>query len=383
MPSLMDEVVAGTVFNRLGWLYAAVAVHDPTPAHVILGYTIGHIAGLRGVEEPPMAIEHKNKALQLMTERMNDPALAMSDELIGAIVNIAAWELIDCNPDNFAIHMQGLHRIISGRGGILALQHKQDLQTVLVRLDAVRAYVALSAPRFPTYAALRDLAPLAINMPYSSISATQTPHTQETAFCEDTLQLLHGLEDVLLLLKAVSASDGRALLRARDLVSAAVLQCLSPAKVQPGAFVAHRSRSVTRLAALVMLDAAVQHFFDGDAPESGFRRIKARLLGDVAGDKASMAAWGRSLEMVVHVLLAADRFALERPWRAWYFADALTIAMKIGECQWDAVESVLRDYLAERCEEADSLVGARSSKVWNVADLSGLVFALWDGEGGH
>ena len=93
MPSLMDEIVTGKVFNRIGWLYSSVAVHDPTPVHVILGYTLGHIASLRGMEEPPLAIEHKQKAIKLLHARMVDPVQGYSDELIGAILNFAGWEV--------------------------------------------------------------------------------------------------------------------------------------------------------------------------------------------------------------------------------------------------------------------------------------------------
>ena len=89
----MDEIVTGKVFHRIGWLYSCVAVHDPTPAHVILGFTLGHIAHLRGLEEPPMAIEHKAKGLKLITARMEDPDQATSDGSIGAIVNIAGYEV--------------------------------------------------------------------------------------------------------------------------------------------------------------------------------------------------------------------------------------------------------------------------------------------------
>lgn len=89
----MDEMVAGTNFHRIGWLYSCVAVHDPTPISVILGFTLAHIAQCHGSKEPPLAIEHKNKALQLIKQRMEDPVEALSDGTIGAVVNIAGYEV--------------------------------------------------------------------------------------------------------------------------------------------------------------------------------------------------------------------------------------------------------------------------------------------------
>ena len=90
---VFTNAVLGKTFHRLGWLYSAVAIHDPTPVHVILGYTLGHIASLRGLEEPPQALEHKSKAIKLLNHRMADPKQSYSDELIGAIVNFAGWEV--------------------------------------------------------------------------------------------------------------------------------------------------------------------------------------------------------------------------------------------------------------------------------------------------
>jgi hypothetical protein len=93
MPSIMDEMVAGTNFHRIGWLYSCVAVHDPTPVHVILGFTLAHIAHCHGEKEPPLAIEHKNKAIQLINARMTNPVEALSNNTIGAVVNIAGYEV--------------------------------------------------------------------------------------------------------------------------------------------------------------------------------------------------------------------------------------------------------------------------------------------------
>ena len=94
----MDEIVAGTVFRRLGWLYANVAIHDPTPVHIIIGFAASHVANLSGKSEPAFATEHKSKAIKLLNQRIEDPAEALSDRTLGAIVHIAAWEVGDLTP---------------------------------------------------------------------------------------------------------------------------------------------------------------------------------------------------------------------------------------------------------------------------------------------
>ena len=57
--------------------------------------------------------------------------------------------------------------------------------------------------------------------------------------------------------------------------------------------------------------------------------------------------------MVIAVLLQADRMALERPWRAWYVADALTLTMRIGEVTWDMVAGALSRWILEGGLDAD------------------------------
>ena len=61
--------------------------------------------------------------------------------------------------------------------------------------------------------------------------------------------------------------------------------------------------------------------------------------------------------MVFHVLLATDRLALERPWRAWDSAGALVLSIKIKQEDWDKVERNFECYTVEQIHESESPVG--------------------------
>ena len=94
MPRLMDDDVVGIDFRRIGWLYSFVFPHDPTPTHTVMGFMLANRAiRCYGYEEPPEAIEHKAKALQLIKERTEDPIEATSNATMGAVVHIAAHEV--------------------------------------------------------------------------------------------------------------------------------------------------------------------------------------------------------------------------------------------------------------------------------------------------
>lgn len=396
MPSLMDEIVTGTVFHRIGWLYSSVANHDPTPFHTIVGFTLGHIAMLRGMDEPRRAIEHKDKSLQLINCRLADPRQAASDASIGAIANIAAYELIDCNPERFAMHMRGLARLVMQRGGMSDTTFKPDLETVLIRLDTIRAYMAISQPRFPTWAVLRSLPPLAINIGPIGVDAfpPQSGYSMhQYLFCEDAIRLIHGLEDVLMLMRSLSPSipfspDPAFKLLLVDSLIHHLRRNLFEA---PPEFSNHISRRVIRMAAIVLIDMAAAEFFqpralplsplsqssdtnpkpqsppsasfprgnlNSDQPERtpgsaqkpvdkkglGLTRLRERF----PSIEENRHTWGRSVEMIVAVLMQAERMALERPFRAWYVADIVTLTMKLGDDGWRAVESALMNDIKTR-----------------------------------
>ena len=84
------------------------------------------------------------------------------------------------------------------------------------------------------------------------------------------------------------------------------------------------ARKCLRLAALIFLDFAMRELFDSPHASGRFvRELKSKLL--VAGTPC-----GRSLEMLVMVLIKHDRMALEKARRAWYIADAITVTMNSG-----------------------------------------------------
>ena len=358
--------------------------------------------------------------------------------------------------------MSGIRRIVAARGGTGILNHNPELEVVLIRyallasrkmdllildcrLDAIRAYIAMSAPRYPAYISVRNLPPLYIPIPSPYSPSAPNPSLQvfEHVYCEDAIHLVHGIEDVLLLMRA-GALDVLTPVGApyKALLSAHVGQLLSPsashllaAHIADSVTNAHPTPAATpttphtpglppnttrrqrlaartlRLAALVFVDLTVREFFEEAEPTANGRRrplgrqtrriLQERFLGDFA-PTGSAALWGRSLEMMVAVLLQSDRLALEKPWRGWYFADALTLTMALGAEAWAGVGHVLEAFLREgverqRREEAmardtgmmlagervDALVRGqpRHRKVWDLEKEFGRAMEAW-GAGG-
>ncbi|MCJ1419165.1 hypothetical protein MMC32_005518 [Xylographa parallela] len=374
MPSIMDQMVAGTNFHRLGWLYSRVAAHDPTPIHVILGFTLSNLAQRHGTKEPPLAMEHKQKALKLITDRMKDPVEAISDPSIGAILNIAGYELIDTNVQGFATHMNGLSRMINQRGGMSTFKDNPDLEEVIMRMDVIRAYIALSSPRYPTYSIVRSLAPLAINVPRSHSGWTPVDLSTNDRkgvywFCEDSMYLIHELEDFMLLVGSAACDRTENLeLSIKDLIMSAATQLLCSQELgNPDA--PRRSRRCVRLAALVFMNLAIRELFD--SPDTSGRfvcELKARFFD-------STTVWGRSLEMLTMVLIKHSRVALEKGWRAWYIADVVTTTMNFGDDAWAIAEHNMLEYLWNHALKA--VPSPRSSRIWELQTIYESFLSAW------
>ena len=149
-PRAFDLYVAGTDFHRVSWLYSELAAHDPEPLHVCIGFALRHMAQLRGQKEPPLAIEHRAKALRAINKRLDDPNDAVSDACIGAVINLAGHEVnssplsaVSCtdyslqfvynHPKFFATHMSGLARMIKARGGVSWFNAHPELRSVIMR----------------------------------------------------------------------------------------------------------------------------------------------------------------------------------------------------------------------------------------------------------
>ena len=88
MSSLMNKIATDTVFDHLDPIGSAVAVHDVPHTPIILGFTVEYIAGLRGINEPTAAIEHRERAFNLIQDRIINPEEALSDDNIGAVVTM-------------------------------------------------------------------------------------------------------------------------------------------------------------------------------------------------------------------------------------------------------------------------------------------------------
>ena len=236
------------------------------------------------------------------------------------------------------------------------------------RLDLIRAYIAASSPRYPDYVDVRALKPLLVNIP----STTDYYHTSSTAIsidrqavyelCKYAIRLIHGLEDVLLLISSAAQQTKVVDGTFYHLLTRAITQLLQDNDTGglDSSFI--QRRQCFRLAALILIDVSMRESFESPPQTGRFVRALSTQLLD------TKSSWGRSAEMFVKTMLRSDRVALETPSRAWYAADVIIRSVQLGESEWTSVEQKLRDYSHK--SPLCKMESSPSSAIWDIGKVA-------------
>jgi len=188
-------------------------------------------------------------------------------------------------------------------------------------------------------------------------------------FCEDSIYLVHALEDFMLLSGSAATKKTDDLDPSMQILIASAAKQLLRREALDASEASHLSRKCCRLAALIFIDLAIRELFDSPSTSGQFvHDLKSRLLG-------TMTPWSRSLEMLVMVLIKHDRMALEKAWRAWYIADVVTMTMNLGEETWKIAEKTMQEYILQEAIKADT--GPRTALVWNMRVMADAVMVEW------
>ncbi|KAF7865301.1 hypothetical protein EAF04_006278 [Stromatinia cepivora] len=341
--SCMDKETTGTEFGRVGWLFSRVSCLDPEPVHVIMGFSIQHMARLHGQQEPPIAIKHKTEGMRVINKRLSDPAQALSDGSIGAVANFTSHELLSGLPEDFSIHMNGLDQMVKCRGGLVAFSKNRPLQLVIESLDLCRAYIQISRPIYSIYDKyVTEEWTTTSSLGASTIQYEIAKMQAKNDFCTDFIRMVDGLERATAIIKD-AAPKITSLEQWNDFSDRICSAAIGMSWLHPTEQAIDERRSIIwkcfRLASLIYLQMALQEFHTTPQLHGQyFRACKYRLL-DMTSD------WGRAIEMLARVILQGERSNVERHRRAWYVANAMIELQDIGLETWKTVEGTLFTYL--------------------------------------
>ena len=244
------------------------------------------------------------------------------------------------------------------------------------RLDIMRAYVSASKARYPDFTNCNTIESLFKESTSDSanVEAISTLYDgfegEKHELCVDCINLIHGLEDVTLLINSSAARYKQAgPIPIKHHLSIAIRRLLAKRPEDTKSNTLDKCKGSCRLAALVVIDMALRQYFNISTPDEGSVPVpKLRLLDPIS-------QCGRSLGMLIRVILNSDRMALAEPLRSWYAAEVIAIALKTNVEIWQTMEADLLNYLAVdlQANPADSLIRS----LWDLNSMIQIVVDDW------
>ena len=247
-------------------------------------------------------------------------------------------------------------------------QHSDDTG----RLELLRAYLVISHPRYPRFAPIRAIEPIAIKIPSSARDweemSTETVESHQSVyrFCEDCLRIIHGLEDLMLVIGSAAQQKKRPSdQELHSLFWDAVFHLLTDDDNETRNATLAIARRCCRLAALILVDVVIHERLHKQPQEGFFIRVLRKNLLDVNEH------WGRSYEMFITIMSRTDRLALEKSMRAWYIADVIMLTVNMSRDKWTRIEGKLLAYIRE-----NPLAKVRDPQDSHIFDMSSLTDML-------
>ncbi|KAI0469462.1 tachykinin family protein [Xylaria cf. heliscus] len=127
-----------SVFNPMRDVWFPLDLSNAGSFNAIMAHSAAHLSRMQGFPVSNEAVRFKVEAVGIVQFWARDPALALSDDTIAAILRLLSFERYWGSEDEWRIHHNGLLQIIGARGGIATLHGnwRLEITTFLVTLMA-------------------------------------------------------------------------------------------------------------------------------------------------------------------------------------------------------------------------------------------------------
>ncbi|KAI0543024.1 tachykinin family protein [Xylaria digitata] len=125
-----------STFNPMRDVWFPLDLSNAASFNAIMAHSAAHLARMQGFPVSNEAVRFKVEAVGIVQSWARDPALALSDDTIAAILRLLSFERYWGSEVEWRIHHNGLLQIIEARGGIATLQSnwRLEITTFLVTL---------------------------------------------------------------------------------------------------------------------------------------------------------------------------------------------------------------------------------------------------------
>ncbi|KAH6876537.1 fungal-specific transcription factor domain-containing protein [Thelonectria olida] len=134
--TMMFEDAYGPGFNPMRDVWFPLDLSNAASFNAIMAHSAAHLARMQGFTQSKEALRFKTEAVRIVQLWMNDPELALGDDVLAAVLRLLTYERYWGTEAEWRVHHNGLLNLIRARGGIEALKSnwRLELTTFLVSL---------------------------------------------------------------------------------------------------------------------------------------------------------------------------------------------------------------------------------------------------------
>ncbi|KFY34458.1 hypothetical protein V494_06754 [Pseudogymnoascus sp. VKM F-4513 (FW-928)] len=329
---LFDHLHGNTcpMFKTLNNIGFFKTVLDEAAFRQLLCTSSAHMTRLRDGTENQESIILSTQALRSVKNRITNPAMAISDGVLTAIIAFACHAVMFNDIKGTITHFGGVEAIIKQRGGLQFMNSNPVLRTVVFWVDVNAAFLQDQVPRFPIP---YDILPQVCAEEIASISGSRLLQACTT---NDMISAIH---DVLALNQyMVREAEARSLWDNAVFAGLYVVPLLSKLlAIRHNALDAALAKEEScRIGALLYLSGIRRKFGLALTSDIHIRNLKHAISEDSFSNTDPILLW---------LLVIGGAQSIEHDVREWFVSATVDLLLRLQYNTWDSLMSVVRGAL--------------------------------------
>lgn len=138
IPDLDGDDTRGLLRTR----FFPFVLTDKATLHTVMLMAASHYSNAKGSRSQTIdLLQLRGMAIREINSALENPARAVSDQLIAAVAKMASYEALFGDRQIYNTHMTGLIRMVSMRGGLPALGLNGLLERIILWIDSNCAHI--------------------------------------------------------------------------------------------------------------------------------------------------------------------------------------------------------------------------------------------------
>ncbi|KAH8807409.1 fungal-specific transcription factor domain-containing protein [Xylogone sp. PMI_703] len=351
-PALLP-VGTGQTQNPLRIIFVGEAIRNLVLFHATLFLASAHDDFLHGNKNNPVTLLHRGETIRLINASLNSTTVhEVNDATIAAVTCLAAYENINGNVTDLALHMNAVERIVTSKGGLRVLGMQSVLHMLISWQDSLSSTITDSTPRFTPTKCVVTTNPIILNVDSISdelsypTSLDSCKRALPISFSGELVSIFHDLRRITLIVNYFSRGYAPTTMemmnfsQMRTSIERRLLHFLKQHESRPVKLQDKSMMQVFSIAGLIYINYALRHFLPTFAV---LRSLKLKLMDQYIGEKFFIInnVDNASLGIQLWALCMGSVISLGDAENVWFAARVARVMAAMELNHWKEVEGRL------------------------------------------